>query len=156
MKDQLRQIQGCTGLNMRFRTVKVRITFYNIFKKTPKWGCFFDCTELVEGDGEGGRLPGCPFDFHSAVVLAGVVPPLHQLLVGDFSTPPVHPSFTQNSIFFNPVAFSCLNDKWVTTPDFLKRQEVEVGQVVAWQVACCCLGPFKGYPVQCRLMTCLD
>ena len=33
---------------MRFRTVKVRITFYNIFKKTPKWGCFFDCTELVE------------------------------------------------------------------------------------------------------------
>ena len=82
VKDQLRQIQGCTCLNMRFRTVKVRITFYNIFlKKTPKKGCFFDCTELVEGDGEGEQLPGCRFDFHSAVVLAGVVTPLHHLLV---------------------------------------------------------------------------
>ena len=88
----------------------------------------------MDGDGEVGRLPGCPFDFHSAGVSAGVVPPLHHLLVGDFSAPPVHSSFTQNSIFFNPIAFSCLNDKWVTTPDFLKRQEVEIGQVVAWQV----------------------
>ena len=61
----------------------MRITFYNIFKKTPKKGCFFNCTELVDddGDGEGGELPGCQFDFHSAVVLAGVVPPLHHLLV---------------------------------------------------------------------------
>ena len=108
-----------------------------MFKKSnPKRVVFFrgGCTELVDGDGEVGRLPGCPFDFHSAGVSAGVVPPLHHLLVGDFSAPPVHSSFTQNSIFFNPVAFSCLNDKWVTTPDFLKRQEVEVGQVVAWQV----------------------
>ena len=108
-----------------------------MFKKSnPKRVVFFrgGCTELVDGDGEVGRLPGCPFDFHSAGVSAGVVPPLHHLLVGDFSAPPVHSSFTQNSIFFNPVAFSCLNDKWVTTPDFLKRQEVEIGQVVAWQV----------------------
>ena len=88
----------------------------------------------MDGDGEVGRLPGCPFDFHSAGVSAGVVPPLHHLLVGDFSAPPVHSSFTQNSIFFNPVAFSCLDDKRVTAPDFFKRQEVEVGQVVARQV----------------------
>ena len=61
---------------------------------------------------------GCFFQLHSV----------------DFSAPPVHSAFAQNSIFLNPVTFSCFDNKRITTPDFLKGQEVEVSQVVAWQV----------------------
>ena len=66
------------------------------------------------------KLPkkGCFFQLHSV----------------DFSAPPVHSAFAQNSIFLNPETFSCFDNKRITTPDFLKGQEVEVSQVVAWQV----------------------
>ena len=57
-----------------------------------------------------------------------------QLHSVDFSAPPVHSAFAQNSIFLNPETFSCFDNKRITTPDFLKGQEVEVSQVVAWQV----------------------
>ena len=101
----------------------MRITFYNIFKKTPKKGCFFNCTELVDGDGEGGQLPGCQFDFHSAVVLAGVVPPLHQLLVGDFSTPPVHPSYFLRSRFLCGII---ITSKMITKVLMMRRLKTKI------------------------------
>ena len=74
---------------------------------------------------------GCQFDFQTG---AAHVPPLHHLLGVYLSAPPVHSAFAQNSIFLNPETFSCFDNKRITTPDFLKGQEVEVSQVVAWQV----------------------
>ena len=50
---------------MRFRTVKVRITFYYIFKKTPKKGCFFYCTELIAT----ARVDGYPVVHLTSILL---------------------------------------------------------------------------------------
>ena len=50
------------------------------------------------------------------------------------STPSVHSSFTQNAILLNPKAFSCLNNKGVGASDILKREEVEMGQLVPGEV----------------------
>ena len=75
---------------------------------------------------------GCQVDFQTGA--AGVVPPLHHLLDVDASASSIHSTFAQNFVFLNPVAFSCLDDKGVAASDFFKRQEVEVGQVMARQV----------------------
>ena len=46
------------------------------------------------------------------------------------SAPPVHPSFSQDSILHNPVALSGLDHKGVHASNFLKWQEVEVCQIM--------------------------
>ena len=84
---------------------------------------------------KGGRWPGgrgCPVDLQTGA--ASVVPPLYHLLDVDASASSIHSTFAQNFVFLNPVAFSCLDDKGVAASDFFKRQEVEVGQVMARQV----------------------
>ena len=60
--------------------------------------------------------------------------PLNARMVEPISTPSVHSSFTQNAILLNPKAFSCLNDKGIRASDLLKREEVEVGQLVPREV----------------------
>ena len=46
------------------------------------------------------------------------------------STPPVYASFSQDSILFYPKTFSRFNDKGIWASDFLKRQKVEVCQIM--------------------------
>ena len=50
------------------------------------------------------------------------------------SAPPVHPSFSQDSILLNPVVLSGLDHKGVPASNFLKWQEVEVCQIMPRQV----------------------
>ena len=57
-----------------------------------------------------------------------------QVEVEVLSTPSVHPSFTQNAILLNPKTLSCFNNKGVGASDILKRQEVEMGQLVPGEV----------------------
>ena len=57
-----------------------------------------------------------------------------QVEVEVLSTPSVHPSFTQNAILLNPKTLSCFNNKGIGASDLLKRQEVEMGQLVPGEV----------------------
>ena len=50
------------------------------------------------------------------------------------SSPSIHSSLLQNSVFFDPKAFSGLNHKGVGAAYFLEWEEVEVGEVVAREV----------------------
>ena len=50
------------------------------------------------------------------------------------SSPSVHSSLLQNSVLFDPITLSGLDDKGVRAAYFLEREEVEVGEVVAWEV----------------------
>ena len=50
------------------------------------------------------------------------------------SAPPVHPSFSQDSILLNPVVLSGLDHKGVPASNFLKWQEVEVCQIMPRQI----------------------
>ena len=50
------------------------------------------------------------------------------------SSPSIHSSLLQNSVLFDPIAFSGLNYKRVSAAYSLEREEVEVGEVVAWEV----------------------
>ena len=50
------------------------------------------------------------------------------------SSPSIHSTLLQNSVFFDPKAFSGLNHKGVRAAYFLEWEEVEVGEVVAREV----------------------
>ena len=50
------------------------------------------------------------------------------------SAPSIHASLPKNTIFLYPETLSCLDHEGVGTSNLLKGEEVEVGQLVPWEV----------------------
>ena len=60
------------------------------------------------------------------------------------SAPSIHASLPKNTIFLYPETLSCLDHERVGASDLLKREEVEVGQLVPGEVE---VLPYPGVPV---------